>query len=241
MKAATLLKLLPARSRARFAEHDPERFLAELEAFLGDKYPGDYTALEIPGYYDMDPGELLSWLEVVQADDFMKPPFDTHVLNALSVYRKENIPMAYVRTIREKRNPIRGAAQIAGCFRYGITAEYAIEANWSYKTDIIWQFQNRGIPASWTQILAHMSNQPEWVEIYWTCGMSLDYALALWKTNVQPGGAQCGHHKIVECWENEVPLEYATVTAPWLAGEDVVRGWKDGIDPEYLLAMLKPT
>lgn len=225
--------------RAYFDDADPDAFLRGLDALVGPGFIQIPAALMMPHYYRRRPNELLEWLEAIDPHINLKSAFDPHVRAAIDTYRRYSVPIEYITIIKEKRHPIRGAGQIAGYWTYGITAEYTVACDWGFKTDIIKQFQDMGIPAEWTRRLSHMSNQPEWVEVYWQCGMDLDYAAELWKTNFQPE-TNCGHHSIVACWEAEVPLEYAKATAPWLAPEDVVTGWESGIPAEYLLQTLRP-
>lgn len=222
-----------------FAGLRADSFLQRLDMLVGTGFIQVPAALMMPHYYRRRPDELLAWLEAIDAHANLKSAFDPNIRGALATYQRHNVPIEYLEVIKAKRHPVRGAAQIAGYWSYGISAEYAAVCDWGFKTDIIKQFQDMGIPAEWTQRLNYMSNQPEWVEVYWQSGMDLDYATELWKTNFQPV-TNCGHHSIVACWEAEVPLEYALATAPWLAPEDVVAGWEAGIPAEYLLQTLRP-
>jgi hypothetical protein len=224
---------------AYFDNADPEDFLQQLNALVGPSFIQVPASLAMPRYYQRQPGELLKWLEAIDAHVNLKSAFDHNVRDALNTYKRNRVPAEYVETMKKKRHPIRGAGQIADYYSHGVSAEYAAECDWSFKTDIIKQFEMMGIPAEWTVKLSHMSYQAEWVEAYWQARMDIGYALALWKTNLHQG-ANCGHHSIVGCWEAEVPLAYAEQTAPWLAPEDVIAGWEAGVPAEYLLETLQP-
>ncbi len=220
-----------------FQDSDPAKFVAALNAMVDTV--NSVNALMMPLYYNMHPEELLVWLEAIDATVNLGANFSPQVQAALRTYQRHRVPPEYVAALRGKRHPVRGSGQIAGYWDHGISAEYAAGCDWSFKTDAIKQFESLGIPAHWTGRLRHMSNFPEWVEVFWECRMDLYYAAALWAKNAQKG-ADCSYEDIATCWTAEVPLDYALLTLPWMEHETVVAGWQNGIAAEYLLEMAQP-